>query len=203
MIEKYGQNEFFIADFLFSDKLLGHLTYTVSNIDSSSFQQGIYMSNTIPVGKKIMFAGVSAVIGYVLIVGFSSSGAAGMALGLFLGVFFSQKILALSLLTNNIGKKISKKEMPVMPINDSDIVSIFVGNLAFKVRGRQLAELFEPYGAIESIRIVKDRNTGRGKGFGFVDMKGVGAKKAIAELNDSEFFGRTLKVSQANAQNNA
>ncbi len=160
------------------------------------------MSNTVPVGKKIIFAGVSAVIGYVLIVGFSSSGAAGMAVGLFLGVFFAQKILALSLPANNFGKKTIKKKVPVLPINDSDIVSIFVGNLAFKVRGRQLAELFEPYGAIESIRIVKDRNTGRGKGFGFVDMKGVGAKKAITELDGSEFFGRTLKVSQANAQNN-
>ncbi|HFE38168.1 MAG TPA: RNA-binding protein [Gammaproteobacteria bacterium] len=82
------------------------------------------------------------------------------------------------------------------------MLSIFVGNLAFKVRGRQLAELFEPYGAIESIRIVKDRNTGRGKGFGFVDMKAVAARKAIAELDGTEFFGRILKVGEANAQKN-
>ena len=161
------------------------------------------MSNSIPVGKKIILSVVLAVIGYVLIAllgfGISNNGAAGIALGLFIGVFFAQQILSFSI--KFPAKKIAKKTTAV-PVGDNEILSIFVGNLAFKVRGRQLAELFEPYGAIESIRIVKDRNTGRGKGFGFVDMKGLAARKAIAELDGSEFFGRELKVSEANAQKN-
>ena len=162
------------------------------------------MSKSIPVGKKLIFSLILGVIGFLLIyilgLGISDSGAAGMALGLFLGVYFAQEML--DFFAGLASKKITKKKTVAPVVNDAEVVSIFVGNLAFKVRGRQLAELFEPYGAIESIRIVKDRNTGRGKGFGFVDMKAIGARKAIAELDGSEFFGRTLKVSEANAQKN-
>ena len=158
------------------------------------------MSNTVPVGKKIVIAVVLAVVGYLIIYSIGiDNGIVGMALGIFLGVFIAPELFAIKIGSGK-AKKPSKKVASIS-VADNEILSIFVGNLAFKVRGRQLAELFEPFGPIESIRIVKDRNTGRGKGFGFVDMKGSAAKRAIAELDGSEFFGRTLKVSEANAQN--
>ena len=175
------------------------------------------MSNSVPVGKKVIFATVLAIVGYLLVAlvgfGISENGAVGIALGLFLGVFFADKLLALPLKfaakpkasaskpTKSAVQKTSSR--PASAVGDNEILSIFVGNLAPRVRGRQLAELFEPYGAIESIRIVKNRNTGRGKGFGFVDMKAVSARKAIAELDGTEFFEKTLKISEANAQNNS
>lgn len=165
------------------------------------------MSNSVPVGKKVIFAAVLAIAGYILVAligfGISENGAVGIALGLFLGVFFADKLLALpSKLTEKHKAKEAKFEVrkPISEVGDNEVLSIFVGNLAPRVRGRQLAELFEPFGAIESIRIVKNRNTGRGKGFGFVDMKAVYARKAIAELDGTEFFEKTLKISEANAQ---
>ena len=158
------------------------------------------MSNIVPVGKKIVIAVVLAVVGYLIIYSIGiDNGIVGMALGIFLGVFIAPELFAIKIGSGK-AKKPAKKVASIS-VADNEILSIFVGNLAFKVRGRQLAELFEPFGPIESIRIVKDRNTGRGKGFGFVDMKGSAAKRAIAELDGSEFFGRTLKVSEANAQN--
>lgn len=164
------------------------------------------MSNSIPVGKKIVVSAILAVVGYVIVylvgLGLSANGAVAMALGLFLGAMFGPQLFSLggSIGSTNTTKRAAPKAVEI-DVGDNEILSIFVGNLAFKVRGRQLAELFEPFGPIESIRIVKDRNTGRGKGFGFVDMKGSAAKRAIAELDGSEFCGRTLKVSAANAQN--
>jgi len=161
------------------------------------------MSNSIPVGKKMVISTVTAIVGYLVIhfvgLGISDNGAVGLALGLFLGMSFAPQIFT-ALGTIKVPAKRPTRKTPSISVGDNEIVSMFVGNLAFKVRGRQLAELFEPYGPIESIRIVKDRNTGRGKGFGFVDMKGAAAKKAIAELDGTEFFGRTIKVSEANAQ---
>lgn len=161
------------------------------------------MSNTIPVGKKIVISIVSAIVGYLVIhfigLGISDNGAIGMALGLFLGMFFGAQLFTVIASIKVPAKRPAPKSVSIS-VGDNEIVSMFVGNLAFRVRGRQLAELFEPYGPIESIRIVKDRHTGRGKGFGFVDMKGAAAKRAIAELDGTEFFGRTIKVSEANAQ---
>jgi len=161
------------------------------------------MSNSIPVGKKIVISIAVAALGYLVInfvgLGIADKGAIGIALGLFLGMFLSSQLFA-ALGSIKLPEKRPARKAPSISVGDNEILSIFVGNLAFKVRGRQLAELFEPYGPIESIRIVKDRNTGRGKGFGFVDMKGAAAKKAIAELDGSEFFGRTIKVGEANAQ---
>jgi len=163
------------------------------------------MSNSIPGGKKVVVSVVLAIIGFILVVGFSTAGAIGVALGLAIGAFIGPKLHAFKMAPKPKPKpkKPAHKASPATvenSVGDSEILSVFVGNLAFKVRGRQLAELFEPFGPIESIRIVKDRNTGRGKGFGFVDMKGSAARAAIAELDGSEFFGRVLKVSEANAQ---
>jgi len=158
------------------------------------------MPNTIPFGKLLMLSLFLAAVGYLLVsllgMGLADNGAIAMALGLFLGGLLTPILLNLP-----AKKKVRSKTAVSQPnSSETGIISIFVGNLAFKVRGRQLAELFEPYGPIESIRIVKDHNTGRGKGFGFVDMKANAARKAIAELDGQEFFGRQIKVSEANAQ---
>ena len=82
-------------------------------------------------------------------------------------------------------------------------VSVFIGNLAFKASAKDLRELFEDYGDIQSVRVMTDRATRRPKGFAFVEMDKKGAKAAIAELDGSEFFGRDIKVNYATRRKNA
>jgi cold-inducible RNA-binding protein len=76
-------------------------------------------------------------------------------------------------------------------------MKIFVGNFDFSMDDAQLRTLFEPFGAVESASVVTDRNTGRSRGFGFVEMNDADATKAIAALNGSEQGGRALNVNQA------
>ena len=74
---------------------------------------------------------------------------------------------------------------------------IYVGNLAFQTTENDLSELFGTFGAVESVTIITDRDTGRSKGFGFVEMDNATAEKAISELNGREHSGRSLTVSEA------
>lgn len=75
---------------------------------------------------------------------------------------------------------------------------IYVGNLAFSVTEGALNDLFAQYGAVDSCRLITDRETGRSKGFGFVEMSTEEeATNAISELNGRDFEGRTLTVNEA------
>lgn len=75
---------------------------------------------------------------------------------------------------------------------------IFVGNFAFTVTEDYLRQLFEPFGQVDSVAIVTDRDTGRARGFGFVEMQNDDeATKAITALNGTDSGGRALNVSEA------
>jgi RNA recognition motif-containing protein len=74
--------------------------------------------------------------------------------------------------------------------------NIYVGNLPFSVDEDQIRELFGAYGTVESVNLITDRETGRLRGFGFVDMSS-GGEDAIAALNQYELDGRTLTVNLA------
>ena len=77
-------------------------------------------------------------------------------------------------------------------------MNIFVAGLSFKVNDNDLASIFEEYGSITSARVITDRQSGRSKGYGFVEIADdEAAEKAIAELNGAEYDGRTLSVSEA------
>lgn len=73
---------------------------------------------------------------------------------------------------------------------------IYVGNLTFDATESELTELFSPHGQVQSVQIVTDRDTGRSRGFGFVEMS-EGADAAIAALNGQDFKGRALTVNEA------
>ncbi len=76
---------------------------------------------------------------------------------------------------------------------------VFIGNLSFDTTGAQLEALFAEAGTCESATVITDRDTGRSRGFGFVEMSTAGeAQKAISQLNGKELGGRTLNVSEAN-----
>ena len=75
---------------------------------------------------------------------------------------------------------------------------IFIGNLAYSATEQALRQLFESYGAVEKIQIITDRDTGRSKGFGFVEMpENAAAQAAIEDLNGTELDGRALTVNEA------
>ena len=74
---------------------------------------------------------------------------------------------------------------------------IYVGNLSFQATENDLTDLFSQFGEIQSVNIITDRDTGRSKGFGFVEMNDEGAEKAISALNGTEMNGRALTVNEA------
>ena len=74
---------------------------------------------------------------------------------------------------------------------------IFVGNLSFHTTENDIRSAFEKFGTVESVAIITDRDTGRSKGFGFVEMNDEDATKAIAALSGSEVDGRALTVNEA------
>jgi cold-inducible RNA-binding protein len=76
--------------------------------------------------------------------------------------------------------------------------NIFVGNLDFNTSEDELRQLFEAYGQVDRVAIMTDRDTGRSRGFGFVEMSSAeDGEKAIAALNGSQVGGRTLNVNEA------
>ena len=81
--------------------------------------------------------------------------------------------------------------------------NIFVGNLSFGATEDSVRALFEPYGTIERVNIITDRDTGQSRGFGFVEMSGnAEAQRAIQELDGRDFEGRPLKVNEARPKEN-
>lgn len=75
---------------------------------------------------------------------------------------------------------------------------LYVGNLSFGLTDSDLSQLFEAHGTVESAQVIMDRDTGRSKGFGFVEMKtDQEAQAAIAALNGKEVNGRALTVNEA------
>jgi RNA recognition motif-containing protein len=81
-------------------------------------------------------------------------------------------------------------------------MKLYVGNLAYSQNDSTLRALFEPFGNVESARVISDRDTGSSKGFGFVEMADADAQKAMGALNGREQDGRALKVNEAKPQEN-
>jgi RNA recognition motif-containing protein len=79
---------------------------------------------------------------------------------------------------------------------------LYVGNLPFTSSEDELRQLFERHGSVDSIQVVTDRQTGRPRGFAFVEMdEERGAKDAIRALDDSELGGRNIRVNEAQDRN--
>ena len=80
------------------------------------------------------------------------------------------------------------------------MTKLFVGNLPFSATEQSVRALFEPHGTIQSIALINDRDTGRPRGFGFIEMSSDDASKAMQALNGKDFEGRALKVSEAQSK---
>ena len=77
------------------------------------------------------------------------------------------------------------------------MTTIYVGNLPFSATEDDVRALFEAHGTVESVKLINDRETGRPRGFGFVDMPSGDAQKAIAATNGHDMGGRQLRVNEA------
>ncbi len=81
--------------------------------------------------------------------------------------------------------------------DDTSITTLYVGNLPYRANEAAVRELFSEYGQVQSVRLMKDKHTGKRRGFGFVEISAADADNAVSSLNDSEFQQRTLKVREA------
>ena len=77
------------------------------------------------------------------------------------------------------------------------MTTIYVGNLPFSATEEEIRGLFEKHGKVESVKLINDRETGRPRGFAFVDMSSSDAQTAIAQLNGFNMGGRPLRVNEA------
>ena len=84
--------------------------------------------------------------------------------------------------------------IPMIISGDEELTTLYIGNLNYKVNENVIKAHFEQYGYVDSVRLMKDRKTGRRKGFGFVEVDAASADKMITKLNDSTFEERTLRV---------
>jgi len=77
------------------------------------------------------------------------------------------------------------------------VTKLYVGNLPFSATEEAVRALFAPHGTVEKVSLITDRDTGRARGFGFVEMSNADASRAMQALNGSDFEGRALKINEA------
>lgn len=149
--------------------------------------------------KLVVATIVLAVIALFLPIALASNVA--LAIGIFIGGF-TGLVLAKSPV-RTISSSISSSSSPA-PSNNKpksdfkgETKTLYVGNLPYRANEAAVRELFSQQGIVVSVRLMRDRNTGKRKGFGFVEMAANDAVKAIEALNDAEFQQRTLKVREA------
>jgi RNA recognition motif-containing protein len=77
------------------------------------------------------------------------------------------------------------------------VTKLYVGNLPFSATEEAVRALFAPHGTVEKVSLITDRDTGRARGFGFVEMSNADASRAMQALNGADFEGRALKINEA------
>lgn len=134
---------------------------------------------------SLMLAALACIAVYFILVAlgitdFTYALAVGLVTGHFLGSFMSSASPSSSSATGA-----------------DETTSLYIGNLAYRAQREDLQQLFSPFGKVHSVRIMSDRNTRKPRGYGFVEMDSKAAAQAIKKLDNTECFGRTLRVSAA------
>ncbi|WP_418607729.1 RNA recognition motif domain-containing protein [Pseudoalteromonas sp. US3C1013] len=138
----------------------------------------------LPDQKSFIFAVILAVVGFVIVKFVLASLALDPALLFGAGLLIGGLVIAAM-------SSVSAEEAEVKT------KTLYVGNLPYRANEGVVRALFEEQGKVFNVRLLKDKNTGKRRGFGFVEMAQADADNAIAKLNDSEFQQRTLKVREA------
>ncbi len=142
---------------------------------------------------SLIIAGLLAGLAFALV---QSQGISNNTIILAIGLLIGHLVGVFAAPSSKISGK-TKKQASKSAAN-SEIISLYVGNLAYSARRDALSDLFGQFGRVDSVRIMTDRETRRPRGYGFVEMEGNGALTAINQLDGTEFCGRTLRVSEAN-----
>ncbi len=95
--------------------------------------------------------------------------------------------------------EVFSRKGPILQVYRAMAQKVYVGNLPFNATEEDVRELFSAYGTVYSVNLISDRETGRPRGFGFVEMDG--AENAIQTLNGQDYEGRALKVNKARDRN--
>ncbi|WNC72749.1 RNA-binding protein [Thalassotalea psychrophila] len=122
------------------------------------------------------------VVGYLVSDQIAQLDATSTAVGLFIGAILCPTII----------KLMSGSESA-----SGEVKTLYVGNLPYRANESAIRSLFSDYGLVHSVRLMKDKQTGKRRGFGFVEIAAADAANAINSLNDTEFQQRTLKVREA------
>jgi len=138
----------------------------------------------LPDQKSLISLVILAVIGFV-IVNFALS-----SLALSPGLLFAVGVLVGGLVVSALSSGVAEEA-------EVKTKTLYVGNLPYRANESVVRALFEEQGKVFNVRLLKDKNTGKRRGFGFVEMAESDADNAISQLNDSEFQQRTLKVREA------
>ena len=138
----------------------------------------------LPDQKSFLFSVILAVLGFVVVKFVFASLALDPALLFGAGLLIGALVIAALSSTSSEEAEVKTK-------------TLYVGNLPYRANEGVVRALFEEQGKVFNVRLLKDKNTGKRRGFGFVEMAEADADKAINQLNDSEFQQRTLKVREA------
>lgn len=139
--------------------------------------------NSSQLSKNIIIAVILAAIGFALTATVITASPLTVAIIVFIAVIVSAK----SATTNSSS---SSQE-------NVEVKTLYVGNLPYRANEASIRELFSEHGTVHSVRLMKDKHTGKRRGFGFVEMSASDIDNAISALNDQEFQQRTLKVREA------
>lgn len=127
-----------------------------------------------------------------------------VALAVLGGIIFSQVNVSpaisfvLGVLASAFILKLSNTNIEQDQQNDPSTKTLYVGNLPYKANESHVKELFAKHGEVFAVRLMKDKRTGKRRGFGFVVMAAADAQTAIDALNEQDYMQRTLKVRIAN-----
>jgi len=140
-----------------------------------------------PTFQTVIYAVVFAIIAYAITFVVPSSAT------LVAGLVFLSAFIAPLVSSSSTGQSQSSSEQ----VNSAEVRTLYVGNLPYRANETAVRELFSTHGSVLSVRLMKDKHTGKRRGFGFVEMAASDLDNAISALNDTEFQQRTLKVREA------
>ncbi|WP_114326911.1 RNA recognition motif domain-containing protein [Candidatus Colwellia aromaticivorans] len=141
--------------------------------------------------STVIIALVFAIIAFIITSTISNS-----SVVVSLIVFISAFIAPLLSSSSNNASSTNNTSVPAQKSSE-DVKTLYVGNLPYRANETAIRELFSNHGIVQSVRLMKDKHTGKRRGFGFVEMATSDIDKAISALNDTEFQQRTLKVREA------
>jgi RNA recognition motif-containing protein len=135
----------------------------------------------------IIFAGIGFVVASTI-----GANSTVVAVSVFIAALLSPFLASRPIKTKN-GSDSNESD----DVQNGDVKTLYVGNLPYRANETSVRELFSEHGVVHSVRLMKDKHTGKRRGFGFVEMSATDLDQAVSALNDTEFQQRTLKVREA------